>query len=95
MTQYAVHCRGLHGCHIQKKPLLKPRHKKTCPDFTRAHGDKDENYWDSILWSDEMKMKVFGTDGLKTVWDHKGEEYKGKCIVPKVKHDYASVLMWV
>ncbi len=66
-------------------------HKK---EFARAHADKDEDYWDSILWSDGTKINVFGTDGFKTVWRRKGEEYKEKCMVPTVKHGGGSVLMW-
>ncbi len=43
---------GMHGYHPRKKPLLKSRHKKARLEFARAHADKDEDYWDSILWSD-------------------------------------------
>ncbi len=85
---------GMHGWRPRKKPLLKPRHNKAHQEFVRAHADKDEDYWDSILWSDETKINVFGTDGFKTVWRRKGEEYKEKCLVPTVKHGGGSVLMW-
>ncbi|CAI9587687.1 unnamed protein product, partial [Staurois parvus] len=55
-----------------------------------AHAEKEDDYWDSVLWSDETKINVFGTDDFKSVWHRKGEEYKEKCMVPTVKR----VLLW-
>ncbi len=75
-------------------PSTKEASPKARLEFARAHADKDEDYWDSILWSDETKINVFGTDGFKTVWRRKGEEYKEKCMVPTVKHGGGGVLMW-
>ncbi len=76
-----------------KEASPKAQAQKARLEFARAHADKDEDYWDSILWSDETKINVFGTDGFKTVWRRKGEEYKEKCMVPTVKHGGGSVLM--
>ncbi|CAI9560047.1 unnamed protein product, partial [Staurois parvus] len=80
-VQHTLQRNGVHGCCPQRKPLLKPMRKKAHPEFARAHAEKEEDYWDSILWSDETNISVFGTDGFKTVWCHKGEVYKEKCMV--------------
>ncbi len=77
-----------------KEASPKAQAQKGRLEFARAHADKDEDYWDSILWSDETKINVFGTDGFKTVCRRKGEENKEKCMVPTVKHGSGSVLMW-
>ncbi len=77
-----------------KEASPKAQAQKSPPRVCQGHADKDEDYWDSILWSDETKINVFGTDGFKTVWHRKGEEYKEKCMVPTVKHGGGSVLMW-
>ncbi|CAI9592646.1 unnamed protein product, partial [Staurois parvus] len=57
-------------------------------------GAEKEDYWDSVLGSDETKINVFGTNGFKTVWCCKGKEYKAKCMVPTVKPDGGNVLLW-
>ncbi len=47
-----------------------------------------------MLWSDETKINLFGSDGVKRVWRQPGEEYKDKCVLPTVKHGGGSVMVW-
>ncbi len=39
-----------------KEASPKAQTQKARLEFARAHADKDEDYWDSILWSDETKI---------------------------------------
>ena len=55
---------------------------------------KHMDYWNNILWSEEMKINLFGSDGLKHVWWRPGEDYKDKCVMPTVKHGGGNVMVW-
>ncbi len=50
--------------------------------------------WNHVLWSDETKINLFGSDGVKHVWRQPGEEYKDRCVLPTVKHGGGSVMVW-
>ncbi len=52
------------------------------------------DYWNHVLWSDETKINVFGSDGINRVWRQPGEEYKDKCVLPTVKHCGGIVIVW-
>lgn len=89
-----LHEDGFKGCIPRRKPLLKTSHKKKRCEFANNHKDKDMQFWDKILWSDETKINLFGSDGVKRVWRRKGEAYKDKCVVPTVKHGGGSLMIW-
>ena len=51
------------------------------------------DYWNHVLWSDEMRINLFCSDGFKHVWRRPGEEYKDKCDMPTVKHGCENVIV--
>ena len=80
-----LHQIGVHGSHSRRKPQLKTIHKKASKQFAEDMSTKLMDYWNHVLWSDEMKINLFGSDGFKHVWRRPGEEYKDKCVMPKVR----------
>ncbi len=69
-------------------------HKKACKQFAEDKQTKNMDNWNNVLWSDETKINLFGSDGVKRVWQQPGEEYNDKCVLPTVKHGGGSVMVW-
>ncbi len=66
-------------------------HKKARKQFAEDKQTKDMDYCNHIQSSDETKINLFGSDGVKRVWRQPGEEYKDKCVLPTVKHGGGTV----
>ncbi len=67
-----LHQIGLHDCRPRRKPLLNMMQKKACKQFAEDKQTKDIDYWNHVLWSDETKINLFGSDGVKRVWRQPG-----------------------
>ena len=42
--------------------------KKVRKQFAEDEQTKDMDYWSHVLWSDETKINLFGSDCVKRVW---------------------------
>ncbi|GBM96206.1 Transposable element Tc1 transposase [Araneus ventricosus] len=56
--------------------------------------NKPETYWNNVLFADESKFNIFGSDGRIMVWRRKNKELNPKNLVGTVKYDGGGVLVW-
>ena len=54
-----------------KKPYLSEKHKKARLEFAKRHKDWTIEDWKKVIWSDETKINIFGSDGRQYRWGKK------------------------
>uniref|UniRef100_A0A8C5PU37 Transposase Tc1-like domain-containing protein n=1 Tax=Leptobrachium leishanense TaxID=445787 RepID=A0A8C5PU37_9ANUR len=77
---------GLHARTPRRTPLLSPKNKKSRLQYAKSHVDKPQKFWDSVLWTDETKLELFGPMDQCYVWRRKNKAYEEKNTLPTVKH---------
>uniref|UniRef100_A0A8D0A2J4 Transposase Tc1-like domain-containing protein n=1 Tax=Sander lucioperca TaxID=283035 RepID=A0A8D0A2J4_SANLU len=85
---------GLHGRVIRRKRLLRPHHKNQRLKFANEHIDKPDALRKQVLWTDEVKIELFGRNEQRYVWRRKGTEFNEKNLCPAVKHGGGSIMLW-
>ena len=78
----------------QKKPYLKPEHQQHRLEFAKKYKNWTYEDWSKIIWSDESKFQVFGSDGKQYYWKRTGESLKSHHIKPTVKFGGGKVMVW-
>ncbi len=73
LRPYAAHCIKLVCMVVVPEGKLKMMQKKTRKQFSEDKQTKEVDYWNHILWSEETKINLFGSDGVKRVWREPGE----------------------
>ncbi|KAG1478124.1 hypothetical protein G6F47_013359 [Rhizopus delemar] len=78
----------------KKKPLLAAQHKKA-----RLAGAKKHQYWTihdwrRVIFSDETKINIWGSDGCKYYWKRKGDRLQPHHIEVTVKHGGGGTMLW-
>jgi transposase len=67
---------GLCGRMPAKKPLMREKNRKARLAFARAHKDWTVEQWSRVLWSDESKKTLFGSDRIRFVRRPAGKRFK-------------------
>ena len=78
----------------RKKPLISEKNRQLRLDFAKKYIDKGEDFWRTVLFTDESKFNLFGSDGRTRVWRKSGTALQTKNLMPTVKHGGGSVMVW-
>lgn len=88
-----LHSEKIFACKAAKKPLISTKNKGLRFRICRQWFLHENSYWNQVIWSDESKFNVFGSDGKCTVWRKNNTRLLEKNLCPSVKHS-PSVMVW-
>ena len=90
---------ALHECHLKsvvkrKVPMLKPANRKSRLAFAHKYRYWTVEDWKGVLWSDETKILLIGSEGRQWVWKRHGEPINDCTTTPTVKHGGGKMMVW-
>ena len=56
--------------------------------------EKENDYWKTVIWSDETKIEFFGHNAACHAWNMKETAYDRINTIPTVKHGGGSIIVW-
>lgn len=89
-----IQSEGYNGRVARKKPFINERTRKARLNFAKEHIKKHETWWNDVIFLDESKFNLFGSDGKVMVWRKPNEELKPKHLKPTIKHGGGHVMVW-
>ncbi len=90
----ALNRHGIHARSPRKTPLLNKKHVEARLKFAKEHLEKPVDYWETIVWSDESKIELFGSHSTHHVWRRNGTAHHPKNTIPTVKFGGGRIMVW-
>lgn len=79
---------------VRKKPFISQVNKKKRMDYAKKHLNKGEEFWNQIIFSDESKFNIHGSDSRQKVWRNPNTELQVQNLKGTVKHGGGNVMVW-
>ena len=92
--QYTLRRNGLKGRARRKKPLLGKKHRRRRYDFALRYRKWNLEHWKHVIWSDESKFSIFGSDGRQYCWRRPKEPLRSQHVIPTVKYGGGGIMVW-
>lgn len=85
---------GINSRYKIKKPQLSKSHRRARREFEKSHRTWTDDDWDKVLWSDETKICLQGSDGRERTLVRDGEALREHNIMPTKKYGGGSIMVW-
>ncbi|KAK8792026.1 hypothetical protein WA158_008159 [Blastocystis sp. Blastoise] len=91
--------RGLHAVgYVAKKKLHKPliseKNRKVRLDWCLKYRNMPISFWENVLWSDECSIRTHQSTFQEYYWKKPGSPNKPSEIIPTMKNDGKSIMIW-
>lgn len=84
---------GLFGRRAAKKPLLTMKMKRARLQWAKDHENWTLNDWRDVIFSDESKFSLSGSDGTQYVRRRVGERFQEECLQTTTR-SAPSIMVW-
>ncbi|CEJ04177.1 hypothetical protein RMCBS344292_18144 [Rhizopus microsporus] len=85
---------GLKAHPKRKVPFLSKKHREEYLNWALAYRSWTIHDWQKVIFSDESKTNVWGSDGIKYYWSLSTSELQPHHVIPTVKHGGGSLMVW-
>ena len=82
------------ACVPRKKPFISKKNVKLRLEYAKNFVNKTEDFWKTVIFTDESKFNIFGSDGRRFVWRRENTALELKNLKATVKHGGGSVMVW-
>lgn len=89
-----IHENGYFSRSARKKPFINEVDRNKRLAFAKEHLNKGIDFWKEVIFCDESKFNLFGSDGRPKVWRKPNTELEIQNMIPTVKHGGGSVMVW-
>ncbi|GFV99135.1 transposable element Tcb1 transposase [Trichonephila clavipes] len=78
----------------QRKPYISKANRQDRLTFAKMYVTQPTEYWENIIFVDESKYNIFGSDGKQKVWWKSNIAMHVKDLRPTVKYGRCDQIVW-
>lgn len=85
---------GYNGRVARRKPFISEVNRRKRLKFAKEYVSKPITYWEDVIYADESKFNIHGSDGRCMVWRERNKELDPRNLKATVKHGGGGHMVW-